>query len=314
MSGHMPLFHTGTILILLFGPLAAFAGDGDGAGEKKKPTRFVRDKDNPMVVRPAEKAPAASRVVVVQSRPAETPKTDEPAAGQPTINDFLRSAVRRRGYAVDGYGGYPFSSSFHPGLYGYGGYFDGSLRSLEDAYIAGRIDEREDAKRRFNQSDMERRSERLLSAHERALRAGLALMRAGEYGRSVMALTLASKLNHGDPACRIHLAQAHMARGHYVEAGTALRRALQLQPSLVYLSLDLADHYPKPEVFGEQVDKLAEAVKKEADANSAFLLGFMQFQQHDFDASHAAFSTAKRLGNKDRSTRAYLEITKPAKR
>ncbi len=195
----------------------------------------------------------------------------------------------------------------------YGNIPFGLERSLSDAYHAGRYDEQYDRRRRFNEKDMAQRKERLLSQHEQTLVSGLQLMKEGQYARAVVALTLAAKLNQADPACRIHLAQARLARGHYREAGLALRRALQLQPKLVYADLHLDKYYQDAGELSRYTDTLDEWVRKNAAHPEVhFLLGFLEFQRGNFEAAHTAFQRVKKALPNDDLTQSYCEISKPA--
>jgi tetratricopeptide (TPR) repeat protein len=208
---------------------------------------------------------------------------------------------------------HPPTAPFYPlpGVsYGYGPY--GVHRWLADAYYAGRYDERYDRQHRFNRRDMRRRKQRLLDKHEQAVEAGLEQLRRGETARAIVAFTLAAKLNQGDPACRIHLAQARLAEGHYGEAALALRRALELQPKLVYVDLHLQEYYASAGVLDESTDRLAQWVNEnDARGDVPFLLGFFEFQRGDFAAAHAAFERAAQDLPDDDLTHDYLEITKP---
>ena len=198
--------------------------------------------------------------------------------------------------------------------YGSYGYYDplGVQSALEEAYFAGRFDERDYARRRWNRRDMARRKARLLDKHGEALQLGLGKLKQGDYARAVVGLTLAAKLNNGDPACRIHLAQTRLALGQYDEAGKVLRRALQLQPNLVYVDLKLDKYYPQPGKFAECTDALAAWVKEHrASADVYFLLGYAEFQRGSFRQAYSAFRKVARVMPKDPLTRAYLEISRP---
>jgi Flp pilus assembly protein TadD len=198
--------------------------------------------------------------------------------------------------------------------YGYYGHYDalGVQSALEEAYFAGRLDQRQDARLRWNRRDMARRKARLLSKHAEALELGLGKLKQGEYARAVIGLTLAAELNNGDPACRIHLAQARLALGQYAEAGKVLRRALQLQHKLVYADLQLPKYYPNGGKFDECADALAAWVKKHpASTDVYFLLGYVQFQRGNFEQAYAAFRRVAQVMPGDPLTQAYLEITKP---
>ena len=296
-------------LLLLCAACTFAAADDD-----KKVTKVVSKTSDPVPSVVTPPAPRASRnlehVQVVLPRDKTQ---DEGATLTPEDIEHLRQRLRFHGFDIDERTGRPL---FHapvppPGLAYYpylpyaGGWIPYGLGvgvhgAIEDAYIAGREYERHDARRRFN--------------HERALQAGVRLLEHGQYAEAIVALTLAGKLDNGDPACRIHLAQARMAQGHYAEAGQAIRRALQLQPKLVYLTLNLDSHYPKESTFDEHIDALAEASSKSRSADVYFLLGFMEFQRGDFDASHAAFDMANRIRPGDKTASSFLEIVRPSGR
>ena len=199
-----------------------------------------------------------------------------------------------------------------PYLYGYGNDPYPLWRRLADAYRAYRYLERKERERRFNRRDMAARRQRLLDRHEHALTLGLEHLKAGDPARAVVALTLAAKLNQGDPACRIHLAQARLALQHYREAALALRRALELQPKLVYIDLHLGDYYHRADALDRYAATLARwAQAHESPPEVHFLLGFVEFQRGDFAAAHVAFQRVARAWPDDALTRDYLEITKP---
>lgn len=185
-------------------------------------------------------------------------------------------------------------------------------QALADAYWRGRDDERTDTQRLARDEDRARRLERLGSAHQRSLNLGLEQLRNGDYSKAVIAFSLAADLDQGDPSCRIHLAQARVALGHYEEAAETLRRALQLQPKLAYMDLNLAGYLPSEAAFGEQIEKLAERVRsRAASAELHFLLGYLRFQRGDYGAAHESFAVASRTLRNDELTRTYLTITKP---
>ncbi len=164
-----------------------------------------------------------------------------------------------------------------------------------------------------NDQAWERRKHQLLDAHGQAVEEGVEYLRAGQYREAVISLTRAAELNEGDPACRIHLAQARVALGHDTDAAKVLRRALDLQPKLVPTVLSLEQYYPHEEDFAVQVDALAERVTRNpaAPADECVLLGFMEFQRGWLDEAYAAFRRAARDRPKDRVIQSYLALTKP---
>lgn len=187
-------------------------------------------------------------------------------------------------------------------------------RELDDAYDAGRCDAEHDRVRAENVQDMAERRERVLSGHQKAMSNGLAHLRKGDYASAVVALTLAAELNQGDPAARIHLAQARIALGHYAEAGREIRRALELQPKLVYIPLQLETQYADTAAFAEHAEQLAAYVAKNAgDADAHYALGFVEFQRGRLDAAYKAFRAIGR-DQRDDQIRAFLKVTRPARK
>lgn len=184
--------------------------------------------------------------------------------------------------------------------------------ALDEAYAAGREDERYYSTRSQNQREMDARKARVLSKHGQALQAALSDLRSGNYAQAVIGLTLAAKLDQGDPACRLHLAQARLALGHYQDAALALRRALQLQPKLVYVNAQLDRYYPEEGCLARFRDALRAAQSSGSSTREVhFLRGFVEFQCGDLAAARAAFLLASDEWPRDELTRDYLEITKP---
>ncbi len=162
---------------------------------------------------------------------------------------------------------------------------------------------------------LRRRGEQLKAANREATYDGIALLRAGAYRQAAIVLVRAGELDQGDAGSRLHLALARMALGHDAEAAQALRRALELQPKLVPMQLNLADNYISPEEFARHVDALAERLVGRADVDGAehFLLGFMEFQRGRYDAAHAALAKAAPHFSRDDRLKMLLSLTKPAR-
>lgn len=291
---------TGIVVTLL--PAAGLLASADDAPRQRVRVVELRQRD--------EKGLAQSQA------PAEARDgwLDFDARGTP----YPRVVVRERRYDWNHYRRRPYLlRRYLPYGYGYFGGIDpfAVQRALEEAYYAGRLDERQDRQRRFNRRDMARRQARLLDKHEQVLRAGLERLKAGDYARAAIGLTFAAKLNHGDPACRVHLAQTRLALGQYREAAAVLRRALQLQPKLVYVDLKLDSYYPRPGKLAACAEALAEWMKhNRADANVYFLRGFLEFQRGNFAQAYEAFRSVARVMPRDPLTLAYLEVAKPAAR
>lgn len=320
-----PAFVVAT-LILTSLPAGAWASDPD-----PQPLFIMRDgRRVPVAVIPARSAPGnnsrqavlevveAGQVVPPQAgvaRPRERPGDEWGGAGRAGGAPPRRQEIAYyAGYPVSYY--YPTDTSWwdtgpiYPNPYNtdYG-------VAVEQLYRGQRYVYMRERGRRFNEVDMQQRRERALTNSETALRTGLDHLKAGAYEQAVVALTMASQLNQGDPASRIHLAQAQMALGHYDEAAAALRRALQLQPNLKFIPLNLGKYYSDPEDFDLHVQRLYEYVRGHAvTADVYFLLGYMQFQREDFAQANAAFQIALRGAPNDALVREYVKLTKPAAR
>jgi hypothetical protein len=341
-----------SIMVLAACPPRAAAQSGErhvrvvDSEEDRVPTKVTPPARRPPAVARQSRNAAPQRpryVRVVQAREDGAPGAPRVYAGDadatltPEDVEYLKSQLRNRGFSIDErtgrplWTGLPFSVFYpylaypdsYPDGYGYG--YDGFgadrraygrdiRRHFLDSAAAGRADERDDARRRFNQEDMTLRAHKVLSAHDRAMEQGVDELRAGRYAEAVIALTLAAELDNGDPACRIHLAQARLARGHYAEAADVLRRALQLQPKLVYIPLHLDQYYPSERDLAEQVDALRRSLTDRSGADEFFLLGYMRYQLGDLDDAHEAFQSADQRRPDDKLTRQFLDITKPARR
>ena len=176
-----------------------------------------------------------------------------------------------------------------------------------------RLERREQA-RKFNKQDMAARKSRLLAQHEQAVRAGQRRMKEGQYQQALAAFSLAANLNQGDAACRLYLAQTQLALGHYLAAGEAVRRGLQLQPQLVYMDLHLERYYQDTDELDRYTDKLSSWLQTHpAEPEVYFLLGYMEFQRGNSDKAWNAFNRIQEVWPKDNLTRDYLELTEPAR-
>jgi len=299
MSSHW--YGVGVGIVLGLGGLSAVAlADGS---PPREPDGAVRS--TPAASAPQAQAPQAdeTRAPQVEVRDLRAEREQRPAATEipAYYNGLWQRNLRTDAQIYSPYGGY----------YTYG--WADSPDWWEDVYRAMRRAEHVEEQRAFDRRDMAERKERLLNQHERALRNGLRQLKEGQPERATIALTLAAKLNQGDPACRIYLAQSRVAQGQYVEAAMALRRALELQPKLIYVDLHLADQYPSEADLDRYVSRLAKWVSEnKTQPEVYFLLGFLEFQRGDFDAAHAAFERFRQVRPDDALTLEYLSITKPS--
>lgn len=276
------------------------AGDAVDDGQDRRATPDRQD------VRAAQDAPATREQAGGQGRPAIV-ETQPPPPHEANGDSY---DVRE--YRLPGRGGY----AWPPGTYWPPGaiqFYDpfGTQWAIMQAYEAGRLAERYDAEQERAQRDAAERRQRAATAHGRALEAGLEKLKAGEYARAISALTLAAKLNQGDPACRIHLAQARLALGHYDLAARVLRRALQLQPKLIYVDLKLDSYYPDDVSLKEFSTSLGKWIGEHgATPEIHFLAGFVDFERGEFAAAHESLVQAARGLKRDDLTRDLLELTR----
>ncbi len=199
-----------------------------------------------------------------------------------------------------GYGGQPYSP-------------DQWRRYWDNRYDAWRRYDRLERAHRFNVRDVRQRRRKLLRQHEQTLSAGLARLKAGDTSRAIAALRLAGELNQGDPACRIHLAQARLERGQYGKAAEALRAALRLQPRLAYADLHLDRYYARSGTLAAATEKLRAYLRvNPAPPDYYFLLGFLEYQRGHLEAAHAAFRHVAAAWPRDALTRTCLDLTSPA--
>ena len=298
---------------------SAFANDDPGfviIKGQRVPTRIVPPRET-------QPEPAAQQVQD-EAPPAEDESQAVPESKLPArvlrryYSDSPRWRVRE--YSVGGATTYRRPGYAHqPHVLLPHGYYGGAdpwglQEAIDQAYWAGRADERYSWARLESEIDTAERTERLLARHAESLDAALRHLRAGEYSRAVAGLTLAAKLNQGDPACRIHLAQARLALGHYDEAAKVLRRALQLQPKLVYVDLKLDQYYPAGTTLSLLGDGLASwTAGNDHTPEVSFLQGFIEHQRGRTDAAYAAFLKAAEGLPSDDLTRDDLSLTKPAK-
>ncbi len=163
-------------------------------------------------------------------------------------------------------------------------------RGYEDGYRDGVL-----ATRR------EQSSNRRADAQGIAMAKGVEQFRNRDYGGAVRHLMLAAKMDQGDPLSRLHAAHALVALRHYDDAFLLLKRALQLQPALMHLNIDVRDHYADRTEFGRvlaQLDRDAEA--SSFDPAVWTLLGYYRFYSGDPGGGYRAIRRALELAPKDR--------------
>ena len=169
-----------------------------------------------------------------------------------------------------------------------------TLADLDEAYRQG-FDDGRDYER------FEIQAERGFLSFTEAMEQGLSAFASGRYVLAAKQYQLAARLNQRDPSSRLSAGLAQMAVGEYESAARLIRRALQLQPKLVYMPIDVRQAYDKHvDDFVAHMDALTAAV--EADTENAelwFLLGYFRYFSNDAVAAHEAWSNARRLAPED---------------
>jgi hypothetical protein len=276
---------------------------------------------------------AASEVAVAQQEPeydaieAEPLPPSQPAAEPPPRIDYDSEppythyerqwnrrfpAPYRRAFRKEYY---PYGRPYYPRRHwgarlhdrydyrydSYGPYYDDPY-VFDDGYMTGFHDGR-----RFQK--WETKAELGRSAYLRAMRAGVDHFRKRDYSTAARQFIMAAELNQGDAAARLHAVHALTALGHYSAAVPALRRALQLQPKIVYLPLDIRTEYGAVADFEAHVAKLARSARElNDDAGLWLLLGYYHFFSGSMPQAHQALSTAAELAPDDEAIQRLLDV------
>jgi len=153
---------------------------------------------------------------------------------------------------------------------------------------------------------------KLLRNRDDALKAGLLAFRSGRYDRAADFFLLACELDCGDPASRLHAAQALFALGQFRDAVSLVRRAFELQPKLVWLKFDLRSDYGNPRDFESQVQRLRTCLRRRPKwADGWLLLGYQLLYSGRRAEAHEAFSKAAALNPADTLARRFLRASLP---
>lgn len=196
--------------------------------------------------------------------------------------------------------GYPYG--YAPGPVPY--YVYPGDPAFDEGYYQGHRDGKEFAEWSF-QYELGTRS------YMKAMESGVRAFQAGDYSLASRQFVLAAQLNQGDAAARLHAAHALVALGRYDEAALSVRRALQLQPKLVFLPLDIRGDYGRIKDFDEHTRKLRDAAAQAGDsANRWFLLGYWDFFSGRSDQAHLSLQKADTLDPENRTTLRMLDAVR----
>ncbi len=190
----------------------------------------------------------------------------------------------------------------YPPPYDYYGDFGGA--AFDEGYYQGRRDGKEFAEWSF-------RYELGTRSYLKAMEAGVRAFQSGDYSLASRQFVLASQLNQGDSAARLHAAHALVALARFEEAARTVRRALQLQPKLVFLPLDIRGDYGRLSDFDEHTRKLRDAATQAGDnANLWFLLGYWDFFSGRADQAAESLQKADTLDSDNRTTLRLLDAVR----
>jgi tetratricopeptide (TPR) repeat protein len=201
--------------------------------------------------------------------------------GRQGYADYRRT-IRWPGYSVEGYdefaGAYRENFSYYgdSSPYGWGydyGYFE---------YLANE------------------RTNSLIHSGLTSRDRGLTAFREGRYREAVDAFRLACETNQGDPAAQLYAGHALFAIGRYRDGVRHLRRALELQPKIVFLTYDMRDDYRDRVEFDRQFAALESALRiSPRDEDRLFMLGYVLYYGGQRDRAYAAFARLLRVNPRD---------------
>lgn len=216
------------------------------------------------------------------NRPWGRPRYLDPYRHRP--RGYARRFGRLRAYYHDNYT-YRFGVPYYGDPYGY---------DLERAYRQGLADGR-------NFERFEVQAERGLATYQQAMATGHAAFAAGDYGLAVRQFLLAVTTNQGDPTSRLCAAHAHVALGDYQPAARLLKRAIELQPKLIYLPMDIRNAYGNRTDFLKHIEALRDAVDSDADNGDLwFVLGYCYFFSNNMTKAAESLASAAGLRTDDK--------------
>lgn len=199
-----------------------------------------------------------------------------------------------------------------PGLYGYGRNafpYGGGDDWAGDAYRFG-FTQGMDYGLFYDESNA--RTDSVLKHYAGHLSRALQLFNTGRYVEAADAFQLAADMHQGDPACRLYAAHSLFAIGRYRDAIPFLRRALQLQPRIVYLGFDIRDDYGQKQDFNHHLAALQAALNQSPNnLDRLILLGYVYYFCHERDRAYSVLREAYRLDPRDPLIVALLDNSRP---
>jgi hypothetical protein len=239
--------------------------------------------------------------------------------GRQGYSDYRRS-MRWPGYSVEGYdairGQYRENGSYYgdnPVLGGaYGGYGGGFGGYGGGGYLPPSAGWTGDANYGYWEYQAEARTESLLRSGLTSRDRGLAAFREGRYREAADAFRLACETNQGDPAAQLYAGHALFAIGRYHDGAKYLRRALELQPKITFLTYDMRDDYRDRAEFERQFAALEEALRiAPRDEDRLFMMGYVLYYGGQRDRAYEAFARLLRVDPRDGVAARLMEACQP---
>ncbi len=263
----------------------------------------------PAVAAPNETPPEDEQTAIDRGEVAAKPPTPARLYREDAEHDRSSRPQRyipryryRPGYDADRYGSYLRyrGITVAPTLIVEGAYDD----EIERAYQQGLADGR-------HQERFEVQAERGLAGYQRAMAKGHEHFVAGRYGSAARDFILAATLNQGDPTSRLCATHTQVALGEYEAAAKLLRRALSLQPRLLYLPLDIRSAYGRDADFETHFATLRQAAECEPqDADRWLLVGYYYYYTGDTAHATQALGRAVALSRQDRQIKRFFDLAR----
>jgi len=186
------------------------------------------------------------------------------------------------------------------GPYGYDGGDDFRFGFMK-GYDVGRFD-------RFT----DERSKSLLAYARSQLDRGVELFHQGRFAEAADAFQISAETDQGDAVSRIYAGHALFALGRYRDAVVYIRRAMELQPRIIYLHYDMRGDYDRPEQFDTQLSALKHALDlSPADPDRLFLLAYVLYFSDQRSEAYPILTRAHALNRQDELVRKMMRNAQP---
>ena len=188
-----------------------------------------------------------------------------------------------------------------------GGYYSGYGYGSQE-YFPG-VYPYYDAQRHYRWYIDYRRERQLMKRADSLRGEGLDAFHATDFEQAAMRFLGAAEADQGDAASRIHAGHALFALGRYADAVALLRRAFELQPTLVYMRVDPRADYNRPTDFDHHLDTLRAFVRRSPnDPAARLLLGYMRLYTQGPSAARPDVEAALRLSPNDSLAQRLYEV------